>query len=251
MEEIINEKVAIVTGGSFGIGRATALAFARRRIKIALADCVEDKETLDLIRALNGEVIFIPCDVSSDNDVRKMTEKVIDEFGRIDYAFNNAGMEGLSAPTHECTEDNWNRVVDVNLKGVWLCMKYQIPHMLRIGKGSIVNNASVAGLVGFQNIPAYVASKHGIVGLTKNAALEYARAGIRVNTICPGVIQTPMIDRFTGKNKEVEKKFAEQEPIGRLGLPDEVAAAVMWLCSDDSSFVTGAAIPVDGGWIAQ
>jgi NAD(P)-dependent dehydrogenase (short-subunit alcohol dehydrogenase family) len=175
----------------------------------------------------------------------------MDQFGRLDFAFNNAGIEGLSAPTHECTNENWEKTIDINLKGVWLCMKYEIPQMLKQHKGAIVNNASIAGLVGFPNIPAYVASKHGIIGLTKNAALEYAKLGIRVNAVCPGVIKTPMIDRFTGKNKEVEKQFATAEPIGRLGQPEEVAAAVTWLCSDASSFVTGHAMTVDGGWVAQ
>ncbi len=153
--------------------------------------------------------------------------------------------------THECTEENWDRTLNVNLKGVWLCMKYQIPIMLKQGKGVIVNTASVAGLVGFKNLPAYVASKHAIVGLTKTAALEYAKSGIRVNVVCPGVIKTPMIDRLTGKKKEAEKQYENMEPVGRMGTPEEVAEAVMWLCSDASSFVTGASLPVDGGWIAQ
>lgn len=251
MEEIINEKVAVVTGASFGVGRAAAIAFARKGVKVAVVDNVEDKETVDLIKGYKGECIFVKCDVSSDADVRKMTERVINEYGRIDYAFNNAGTEGLSSVTHECTEENWDRVLDVNLKGIWLCMKYQIPHMLRLGKGAIVNNASVAGIIGFQNVVAYVASKHGIVGITKTAALEYARAGIRINCICPGLIRTPITDKLTGKNKEIEKKFVEQEPIGRPGEPEEVANTVLWLCSDEASFITGAAIPVDGGWIAQ
>jgi NAD(P)-dependent dehydrogenase (short-subunit alcohol dehydrogenase family) len=173
------------------------------------------------------------------------------EFGRLDYAFNNAGIEGLSAPTHQCINENWDKTIGVNLKGVWLCMKYEIPHILKQEKGAIVNNASIAGLVGFPNIPAYVASKHGVIGLTKNAALEYAKTGMRVNAVCPGVIKTPMIDRFTGKNKEVEKQFANQEPVGRMGQPEEVAEAVMWLCSDAASFITGNALPVDGGWTAQ
>jgi NAD(P)-dependent dehydrogenase (short-subunit alcohol dehydrogenase family) len=180
-----------------------------------------------------------------------MIDKSTVQYGRIDYAFNNAGIEGLSAPTHECTDENWEKIIAVNLKGVWLCMKYEILQMLKQGKGAIVNNASIAGLVGFQNIPAYVASKHGVIGLTKNAALEYAKLGIRVNAVCPGVIKTPMIDRFTGRSKEVEKKLEGMEPIGRLGQPEEVAEAVIWLCSDASSFVTGNALPVDGGWTAQ
>lgn len=195
--------------------------------------------------------MFVKCDVSVDLEVKNLIAATVSTYGKLDFAFNNAGIEGHSAPTHECTVENWDKTINVNLRGTWFCMKHEIELMLREGKGAIVNNASIAGLVGFQGIPAYVASKHGIIGLTKTASLEYARQNIRVNVVCPGVIRTPMIDRFTGKNKEVEKQFANQEPIGRLGDPEEVAAAVMWLCSDASSFVTGVALPVDGGWVAQ
>jgi NAD(P)-dependent dehydrogenase (short-subunit alcohol dehydrogenase family) len=211
---------------------------------------MEDGETLAAVTAAGSDGTFVKCDVSNDADVRRMIDTAINTYGRLDFAFNNAGVEGHSAPTHECTDENWDKTINVNLRGVWYCMKHEIEHMLNVGKGAIVNNASIAGLVGFPGIPAYVASKHGVIGLTKNAALEYARKGIRVNVVCPGVIRTPMIDRFTGKNKEVEKQFANQEPIGRLGEPEEVAAAVIWLCSDASSFVTGVSLPVDGGWVA-
>jgi NAD(P)-dependent dehydrogenase (short-subunit alcohol dehydrogenase family) len=251
MEKIFQDKVAVVTGGSFGIGKAAAIAFANRGARVVIADWVEDKETLETIRSSGGDALFIKCDISKNEEVKKMIDGAIVQYGRIDYAFNNAGIEGHSAPTHECTDENWEKVIAVNLKGVWLCMKYEIPQMLKQGKGAIVNNASIAGLVGFQNIPAYVASKHGVIGLTKNAALEYAKLSIRVNAVCPGVIKTPMIDRFTGKSKEVEKQYEGMEPVGRLGQPEEVAEAVMWLCSDASSFVTGDALPVDGGWTAQ
>ncbi len=251
MEKIFEGKTAIVTGGSFGIGRATAILFAKKGARVAVVDCIEDRETVDAIKLAGGEAIFIKCDVSKEEEVSNMVEKTIDAFGGIDFAFNNAGIEGMSAPTHECTVENWDRVMGVNIRGAWLCMKYEIPHMLKQNKGAIVNNSSIAGLVGFQGIPAYVASKHALNGLTKNAALEYAKLGIRVNSVCPGVIKTPMIDRFTGKKKEVEQQFANQEPVGRMGQPEEVAEAVCWLCSDSASFITGHTMAVDGGWTAQ
>lgn len=251
MEKFFQGKIAIVTGGSFGIGRAAAIAFAERGAKVVIADWVEDNETLNAIKSEGGDAIFIKCDVSSEESVRTMVDKTIAQYGRLDYAFNNAGIEGISAPTHECTNENWDKTIGINLKGVWLCMKHEIPHMMKQGKGAIVNNASIAGLVGFVNIPAYVASKHGILGLTKNAALEYAKFGIRVNAVCPGVIKTAMIDRFTGKDKVVEKQFESMEPIGRMGQPEEVAQAVIWLCSDAASFVTAHPMVVDGGWVAQ
>ena len=251
MEKQFQEKVAIVTGGSFGIGRATAIAFADRGAKVAIVDYIEDNETLNHIQAAGGEAIFVKCDVSKGADVKAMIEKVMAAYGRLDYAFNNAGIEGASAPTHECTEENWERTIGVNLKGTWLCMKYEIQQMLKQSKGAIVNCASIAGLVGFQGLPVYVASKHGMIGLTKTAALEYAKSGIRVNAVCPGVIKTNMVDRITGREKEVEKQFEDMEPVGRMGQPEEVAEAVIWLCSDAASFVTGDAMAVDGGWTAQ
>lgn len=253
MNTIFNNKVAIVTGGSFGIGRATAIAFARQGASVVIADCVEDlnRETLQQIEADGGKATFIKCDVSKASDIEAIIDKTISMYGRLDFAFNNAGIEGVAATTQQCTQENWERTLAVNLTGVWLCMKHELSHMLQQGSGAIVNCASVAGLVGFPSLPAYVASKHGVIGLTKTAALEYAKWGIRVNAVCPGVIKTPMIDRFTGNNKQAEQQFVDMEPVGRMGEPAEVAAAVIWLCSDAASFVTGVALPVDGGWISQ
>jgi NAD(P)-dependent dehydrogenase (short-subunit alcohol dehydrogenase family) len=251
MKKEFEGKVVQVTGGSFGIGKATAVAFAKRGAKVAIVDWVEDNEAINAIKSIGGEAVFIKCDVSNTEDVKAMIKKTISTFGRLDCAFNNAGIEGSNGITHECTEENWDKTINVNLKGIWLCMKYQIPEMLKQGKGVIINCASIAGLVGYRGLPAYVASKHGIIGLTKSAALEYAKLGIRVNAVCPGAIKTPMIDRITGNKKEVEEQFADMEPIGRLGQPEEVANCVLWLCSDEASFVTGHAMAVDGGWVAQ
>jgi NAD(P)-dependent dehydrogenase (short-subunit alcohol dehydrogenase family) len=253
MEKIFENKVAIVTGGSFGIGRATAVAFAKRGAKIVIADWKADKDntTLNQVKAAGSDGIFIECDVSKSGDVKKMIDACVSTYGRLDMAFNNAGIEGAQAITADCTEENWDNTISVNLKGVWLCMKMEIPHMLKSGKGAIVNCASVAGLVGFAGLPAYVASKHAIVGLTKTAALEYATQGIRINAVCPGVIHTEMIDRLSGKKADVEKQFTEMEPVGRMGNPEEIAEAVAWLCSDAASFVTGIPMPVDGGFVAK
>lgn len=251
METSFKNKVALITGGSFGIGRATAIAFAQKGARVVIADWIEDKESLNLVKASGEEAIYVKCDVSKAGDVKNVIEKTISAFGRLDYAFNNAGIEGILAPVHECTEENWDKTIGVNLKGIWLCMKYEIPEMLKQGKGVIVNCASIAGLMGFPGLPAYVASKHGVIGLTKTSALECAKLGIRVNAVCPGAIKTPMIDRITGNKKEAEEQYANMEPIGRLGNPEEVANAVTWLCSDEASFVTGHAMAVDGGWLAQ
>lgn len=252
MEKIFENKVALVTGASFGIGQATALAFAVRGANVVIADLIEDKgqETMQRIKAVGGDALFIQCNVCVDNEVKAMVDKAVATFGRLDFAYNNAGIEGAAGATHECTEQNWDKTLAVNLKGIWLCMKYELPYMLKQGKGAIVNCASVAGLIGFSGLPAYVASKHGVIGLTKSAALENVKQEIRINAVCPGVIHTSMIDRITGKDKELEKQYISMEPMGRMGQPEEVAEAVMWLCSDSASFVTGHAMPVDGGWTA-
>lgn len=250
MEKIFEQKVALITGGSFGIGRATATAFAKQGAKVVIADWIEDKTTLQEIKKEGGTAIFIHCDVSKSSDVAELANQTLKIFGRLDYAVNNAGVEGANAVTHECTEENWDKTIGINLKGVWLCMKREIPLMLKQGKGAIVNVASVAGLIGFPGLPAYVASKHAIIGLTKTAALENAKQNIRINAVRPGAIKTAMIDRITGKDKTVEKQFEDMEPVGRMGKPEEVAEAIIWLCSDAASFVTGNAMTVDGGWVA-
>jgi NAD(P)-dependent dehydrogenase (short-subunit alcohol dehydrogenase family) len=253
MSGVLEGKVALVTGAGSGIGRATALAFAREGARVVVADVVADggKETLRLIEEAGGEGVFIEGDVSVATDVRTIVRTALEEYGRLDTAFNNAGIEGALAPTAECTEENWDRVLGVNLKGVWLCMKHEVPIMLEQGGGSIVNTASVAGLVGFQGLPAYCASKGGVVQLTKTAALEYATSGIRVNAVCPGVIKTPMVERIVAGDAEAEAQFTGLEPVGRMGAPEEIAEAVVWLSSDAASFVTGHAMAVDGGFVAQ
>lgn len=245
--------VAFITGASTGIGRATALAFGRSNARVAVADVNEDAglQTVEMIKKIGGTAQFIKCDVSHNDEVQKTVQKTVKDYGSLDFAFNNAGIEGGQSFTPECSVENWNQVIDINLKGVWLCMKHQIPQMLKQGRGSIVNCSSIAGLIGFPGISAYVASKHGVIGLTKTAALEYAKQNIRVNAICPGVIRTPMIERFVHGEAQARKQLVEGEPIGRVGEPDEIAAAALWLCSDNSSFVTGHSLIVDGGWVAQ
>lgn len=246
-------KVALVTGGGSGIGRATAIAFARDGANVVVGDVTVTggQETVQAIVESGGAAIFVKVDVSKEAEVEAMVRHVIEVYGRLDYAVNNAGVEGPSAPTADYTEEAWDRVLDINLKGVWLCMKYELPQMLKQGGGAIVNMSSVAGLVGFAGAPAYTASKHGIIGLTRAAALEYATAGVRVNAVCPGVIQTPMIDRAVGGSADVRASLLALEPVGRFGTPEEVAEAALWLCSDAASFVTGHALAVDGGLVAR
>jgi len=253
MSKQFEGKVALVTGAASGIGRASALAFARAGAKTVVADVVVEggEETVRMIKAAGGDALFVRTDVSKAAEVETLIQQVVETYGRLDYAHNNAGIEGEGAPTADCTEENWDRIININLKGVWLCMKYAIPQMLKHGGGAIVNTASVAGLVGVPGGSAYSAAKGGVVQLTRTVALEYAKAGIRVNAVCPGAIRTPMVERIVANRPEVEAVIIALEPIGRLGKPEEIAEAVVWLCSDAASFVTGVPLPVDGGWVAQ
>ena len=253
MAGTLDGRVALVTGGSGGIGRATALEFARQGAKVVVSDLLVEagQETARLIGAAGGQATFIKTDVTQAAEVQALVGQTVETYGRLDCAFNNAGIEGGMAKTGDYTEERWAQVIRINLKGVWLCMKYEIPVMLEHGGGAIVNTASVAGLVGFQGISAYAASKHGVNGLTKTAALEYAKAGIRVNSVCPGVIETPMVKRAFEKSPAMEEGVATMEPVGRLGQPEEIAQAVVWLCSDAASFVTGHPMTVDGGLVSQ
>lgn len=253
MERRFEGMVALVTGSASGIGRATAQAFAREGAKLLLTDIqeAEGNALAESLRREGGAASFLRCDVSRPEEVEEMVARAMSEFGRLDLACNNAGIEGDQAATADCDEANWDHVIAVNLKSVWLCMKREIQAMLAGGGGAIVNMSSIAGLVGFPGLPAYVASKHGILGLTRTAALEYARQGIRVNAICPGVIHTPMVDRYVQGDAEKLRAMTANEPLGRLGRSEEIASAVLWLCSKESSFVTGHPLVVDGGWVAQ
>jgi len=246
-------KVALVTGGSSGIGRATAQIFAREGAKVVVADVnVEgSEETVGLIRAAGGEAVFLKTDVAQATEVEAMVKKAVETYGRLDCAFNNAGIEGALQPTIEYDVTVWDRVLSINLRGVWLCMKTEIRQMLSQGGGAIVNTASAAGLVAVPGMSAYVAAKHGVVGLTKTAALEYAKAGIRVNAVCPGGVDTPMVQRVFSNNPQFAEAAASAEPVGRLAQPAEIGEAVVWLCSDAASFVTGLPMAVDGGMVAQ
>ncbi|HEU4455110.1 MAG TPA: SDR family oxidoreductase [Longimicrobium sp.] len=253
MSGTLTGRVALVTGAAAGIGRAAAEVFAREGASVVVSDVTTGagEAVAAGIRAAGGAAVFVACDVSRPEQVQALARATVETFGGLDFAFNNAGVEGTTAPTAECTEAGWDRVMDVNLKGVWLCMREEIPRMLARGGGAIVNCSSVAGLVGFAGIAPYTASKHGLIGLTKTAALEYATQGIRVNAVCPGVIRTAMVERFTGGDAAAEAQLVSSEPVGRMGTPDEVASAVLWLCSDSASFVTGHALVVDGGFVAR
>jgi len=253
MAGILNEKVALITGAGSGIGRATARVFAREGSKLVLTDVVEagGQETLKMVKEAGAEAIFVKADVSKSGDVDNMLAQTLQTFGRLDCAFNNAGIGGAGRLTHEYSEEEWNRVIAVNLTGVWLCMKAEITQMLKQGSGSIVNTSSIMGLTGAIRVPAYTAAKHGVAGLTKAAALEYGRYGIRINAVCPAPIYTPLLMSAFEKRPDMEQRYARSEPMKRLGQPEEVGEAVAWLCSDRASYVTGLPMPVDGGYMAQ
>jgi NAD(P)-dependent dehydrogenase (short-subunit alcohol dehydrogenase family) len=248
---MFNGEVALVTGGGGGIGRVTALAFAAQGARVVVADrrAEEGEETVSLIDAAGGDALFVQADVAKATEVEELLARAIERYGALHYAFNNAGIEGdAMVPLAKYSETTWDDVIDINLKGVFLCMKYELPHLVKT-RGAIVNMTSVAGLSGGRLGAAYYASKHGVVGITKAAALEYADQGVRINAVAPGVIHTPMLERAFLRNPQLPARLAAAHPLGRIGLSEEVASAVLWLCSKGASFTTGHTLPVDGGFL--
>ena len=247
-------KVALVTGAASGIGRACAVAFAIRGASVVVSDLDVNggAATVRLIKAANSDGVFVKCDVSNPAEVEAMVKTAVQTYGRLDFACNNAGIEGTQALTADYPIDAWNRVIAVNLTGAWYCMRYEIPEMLRQGEGAIVNMDSILGRVGFPNASAYVAAKHGLIGLTKTAAIEYAAQGLRINAVSPGFISTPMLERGgMVEGSDMYNMLTNLSPIKRLGKPEEVAEAVVWLCSEAAGFVNGTSLLVDGGYVAQ
>jgi NAD(P)-dependent dehydrogenase (short-subunit alcohol dehydrogenase family) len=250
---IFSGKVAIVTGGTSGIGRAAAIAYARQGAKVVVAGrrSIEGEETVKQIKDLGREALFIQTDVTQESEVKTMVDRSVEAFGRLDIAFNNAGVYGENASLSDQPDTEYDRIMNVNVKGVWLSMKYEIAQMLRQGNGAIVNTSSILGVVAMPSVPLYTASKYAVEGLTKAAALQYAKSGIRINAVGPGAIATDMFETATGGQDEAKKYMAGIHPMGRVGQPAEVANAVLWLSSDSASFVTGETLMVDGGYVAQ
>lgn len=253
MTKVFQGKVALVTGGSSGIGRASARIFAREGARVVVADVDTNggQETVQMVREMGGEAIFQKTDVSIAKEVEALVGKAVDTFGRLDCAFNNAGVGVIEGRLHLFPEEEWDWILNINLKGVWLCMKYEIAQMLKQGGGAIVNTSSAAGLIGTVFHPTYSASKHGVIGLTKSGALQYAKDGIRINAICPGAVRTPMVEKVISVKPKYETVNIAAEPVGRMANPEEIAEAALWLCSDAASFVTGHAMAVDGGMVIQ
>ncbi len=253
MAGLVQDKVALVTGAASGIGRATAQIFAREGARVAVADLNLDgcEETAAMIKKAGGDAFAIRCNVARSAEVQAMVEQVVRAYGRLDLGFNNAGVSPAGGRIGEIPEDDWDRVIAINLTGVWLCMKYELAQMTAQGGGVIVNTASIMGLVGERRTGAYCAAKHGVVGLTKTAALEYAKRNIRVNAVCPGSTLTPMMQKGFERDPRLEEAYKQSHPLGRLGTPQDIGEAVVWMCSGEASFVTGVALPVDGGYTAH
>ena len=250
---MLDRKVAIVTGGNSGIGRATAIALAREGAKVTVAARrpSEGEETVRLVKEAGSDAIFVKTDVAIENDVRSLVEKTVDTYGKLDYAVNNAGIGEKMTPLVEQTSEKFDQIMNTNVRGVWLSMKYEIPMLIKNGGGAIVNTSSGAGLVGFPQMPVYIASKHAVLGLTKSAALEYAKSGIRINAIAPGGVETDMLMQTVGDDHQFLETFRSMHPIGRIGRPEEIANTIVWLLSDKASFVLGHTLLVDGGIVSR